>query len=177
MHCWRDGPQATSHSYADQQHNSCWCCEQQHSTKTHQSHGRKIPLAPMPGSPRPIPILLASRTYQQSQLLDQAPVCSTPHQEVTWNPHAQNCTRVTSWFLEMHTSPSSSSRCINIHTTHYVEVLKGCVRYPLPSYKGNTPLARDASRSACVWKRMRLQMHCLFLHSTTLHSTPYGIPT
>ncbi len=51
------------------------------------------------------------------------------------------------------------------------------VRYPLSSYKGNTPLGRDVSRSACTWKRMRLQTHCLFLHSTTLHSTLYGIPT
>ncbi len=115
-----------------------------------KSHGHEIPLAPMPGSPRPIPILLASRTYQQSQLLDQAPLCSTPHWEAKWNPHAQKCTRVTLRFLEMHTSPSSSSHCINILTTHYIEVLKGCVRYPLSSYKGDTPLGRDASRSTCV---------------------------
>jgi hypothetical protein len=58
----------------------------------------------------------------------------------------------------MHNSPSSSSRCINIHTTHYIEVLKGCVRYPLSSSVG-------------IWNSHvgTLPLHtCLLAHSTLL---------
>ncbi len=99
---WRNGPQATAHSHPNWQQHSAQGSHQQHPTTMYQGNGHEIPLAMLLRHPRPIPILLAPRTRQPSQLLDKTSLRRSSHQKA---PHYPN--------LKIHTR-----RPLSIHTTH-----------------------------------------------------------
>ena len=145
----RNGSQTTPNFYADRQYHSPWSRKQQHTVMMHKSHGHKISRAALPQSSTPIPFLLAPRPHQQGRLLDQASLRSPSHQKEHQNFNPQDCTGRPTCIskntpaLQLLALPSSkpsqftqAAAAAYILPQHYIEVLKGCVRYPLSNYKG-----------------------------------------
>jgi hypothetical protein len=93
---------------------------------------------------------LAPRSHQQSRLLDQASLRSPPHRKAPRDLNPQDCIGSPTSVSQTHPRPpttiptkhqtlticTSNSSGVNSTTASYIEVLKGCVRYPLSNYEG-----------------------------------------
>jgi hypothetical protein len=100
----RNGTQATSDTYPNQQQYSTWHHHQQHPTTLHQSNGHVVPLALQPPNTRPIQLLLVPWTNQSCRLLDKASLHSTSHWKTSRNLNTVIHSRSTTCFHKTSTS-------------------------------------------------------------------------
>ncbi len=93
----------TTHTNPNRQQHSTWISHQQYSAPPDQSNKHAFSLATLSWLAGPVSLLLVSRTWQPSRLLDQALLCSASHQN---RPHTVNFTIHTQCPLGIHQQDS-----------------------------------------------------------------------